>query len=93
MHIHDSDSGAIHTVDQVTPVEAMGSDDRLRPLELNDRTGEPFLRLPAPFQNIIITPPRSEDVPSIVRALNDPRVYKTLSGPPFPYLEEHATAW
>ncbi|KAJ7114157.1 hypothetical protein C8R43DRAFT_1138439 [Mycena crocata] len=37
------------------------------PLEFDPATGEPFLRLPAPFTNIIITPPRLSDVaPSFV---------------------------
>ncbi|KAI0094190.1 hypothetical protein BDY19DRAFT_911655 [Irpex rosettiformis] len=71
----------------------MASISQLHPLEINERTGEPFLRLPSPHENIIITPPRLEDVPAIVRALNDPRVYSTLAGPPFPYKEEHAIWW
>lgn len=66
---------------------------QLYPLEVNKRTGEPFLRLPSPHENIIITPRRLEDVPSIVSALNDPRVYRTLEGPPFPYTEEDAISW
>ncbi|KAG1812944.1 uncharacterized protein BJ212DRAFT_1518232 [Suillus subaureus] len=31
---------------------------QLHPLEINPKTGEPFLRLPAPHQSIILTPPR-----------------------------------
>ena len=63
------------------------------PLEINERTGEPFLRLPSPHDNIIITPPRLEDAPAVIRALNDPRVYSTPEGPPFPYKQEHAKWW
>lgn len=66
---------------------------QLYPLQVNERTGEPFLRLPSPHENIIITPRRLEDVPFIVSALNDPRVYRTLEGPPFPYTEEDAISW
>lgn len=66
---------------------------QLHPLQVNERTGEPFLRLSAPHDNIILTPPRLEDVPFMVHNLNDPRVYKSLSGPPFPYKEEHAVFW
>ncbi|KAI0782496.1 hypothetical protein BC629DRAFT_558308 [Irpex lacteus] len=66
---------------------------QLHPLQVNERTGEPYLRLPSPHDNIIITPPRAEDVPAIIAALNDPRVYSTLEGPPFPYKEEHAVWW
>lgn len=66
---------------------------QLHPLQVNERTGEPYLRLPSPHDNIIITPPRTEDIPAIIAALNDPRVYSTLEGPPFPYKEEHAVWW
>jgi len=66
---------------------------QLHPLQVNERTGEPFLRLPRPHQNIIITPPRLDDVPAIVHRLSDPRVYKTLESPPFPYKEEHGVFW
>ncbi|KZT44632.1 hypothetical protein SISSUDRAFT_37929 [Sistotremastrum suecicum HHB10207 ss-3] len=65
----------------------------IHPLQIDPATGEPFLRLPAPLENIIITPPRLTDVPALLRLLNDPRVHETLSGPPWPYLEEHATEW
>ena len=66
---------------------------QLFPLQVNERTGEPFLRLPSPHENIIITPPRMEDAASAVRNLSDPRVYKTLQGPPFPYRYEDAIDW
>ncbi|KAJ6616966.1 acyl-CoA N-acyltransferase [Mycena sp. CBHHK59/15] len=45
------------------------------PLELNTQTGEPYLRLPAPFANIIITPPRPTDVAPSVAIMNDPAVF------------------
>jgi RimJ/RimL family protein N-acetyltransferase len=66
---------------------------QLYPLQVNAYTGEVFLRLPPPHSHIIITPPRISDVPSVIANMNDPRVYETISGPPFPYTEEHAVWW
>jgi len=62
-------------------------------LQVNPTTGEVFLRLPAPHENIIITPPRDCDAADITLILNDPRVYKNLLGPPFPYHPHHAEEW
>ena len=62
-------------------------------LQVNPTTGEVFLRLPAPYENIIITPPRYSDAADIVSILNDPRVYKSLIGPAFPYHHHHAMDW
>lgn len=67
--------------------------NKFKPLELNPDTGEPFLRLPAPHNNIIITAPRLEDASPIVPVLNDPKVCKYLLGPPHPYLQEHADSF
>ena len=69
------------------------SQPQFQPLELNPTTGEPFLRLPSPHSNIILTPPRMSDAPAIVSHMNDPKVYYWLEGPPFPYLPEHAEQW
>lgn len=66
---------------------------QLYPLEINPHTGEPFLRLPAPHDNIILTPPRLSDVKSTVPILNDPKVITWLEGPPVPYLDKHAQEW
>ena len=66
---------------------------QLHPIQLNPQTGEPVLRLPEPFSNIILTPPRASDVASVVENLNDPKVYSTIMGPPWPYREEHAVSW
>ncbi|OSD03196.1 hypothetical protein PYCCODRAFT_1467063 [Trametes coccinea BRFM310] len=63
------------------------------PLRRDSRTGEPYIQLPAPFERFIITPPRREDVPHIVRILNDDPVKRWIDGLPFPYLEEHAEEW
>jgi len=70
-----------------------GQNLQVHPLQINEQTGEPYLRLPSPHANIIITPPRLSDGPSAVEILNDPRIYQWLSGPPWPYLKEHADAW
>ena len=66
---------------------------QLRPFEINPQTGEPYLRLAAPLSNIIITPPRLSDAPAKVEAFNDPRVYRWVTSPPWPYLPEHADQW
>jgi len=62
-------------------------------LQVNPTTGEVFLRLPALYENIVITPPRYSDAADIVSILNDPRVYKSLLGPAFPYHHHHAMDW
>ncbi|KLO16500.1 acyl-CoA N-acyltransferase [Schizopora paradoxa] len=63
------------------------------PLQVHPKTGEPYLRLPAPNDNIIITPSRVTDVDATIAILNDVRVAMNLSGPPYPYLHEHAVSW
>jgi len=62
-------------------------------LQVNPTTGEVFLRLPAPHENIIITPPRDSDAADIISILNDPRVYNFLIGTPLPYHHHHAVEW
>jgi len=66
---------------------------QLHPLQINPDTKEVFLRLPAPHENIIITPPRLDDAHMVVEYLNDPRIYTKLENPPYPYLPEHAEWW
>ncbi|KAG2042695.1 hypothetical protein BDR03DRAFT_944009 [Suillus americanus] len=66
---------------------------QLYPLEINPKTGEPFLRLPAPHQNIIITPPRQGDQSVLIQHLNDPAIYGWMQTLPVPYLPEHADFW
>lgn len=63
---------------------------QLHPLQLDPQTGEPFLRLPAPFEAIIITPPRSSDVSSFVDTLNDVDVSRWLFSAAHPYTEKDA---
>lgn len=66
---------------------------QLHPLEINPQTGEPFLRLAAPHQNIIITPPRQGDQFVTIQHINDPAIYRWIENPPIPYLPEHADSW
>jgi len=69
------------------------SGSQLYPLETNPQTGEPFLRLPAPNDNIILTAPRMSDAKSLAPIINDPRVSIWLEGPPIPYCDEYAEEW
>ncbi|TFY83041.1 hypothetical protein EWM64_g973 [Hericium alpestre] len=66
---------------------------QFHPLQINEQTGEPYIRLPEPHANIVLTPPRPSDVPFTVQILNDVRVYRFLSGPPYPYRLEDAESW
>ncbi|KAJ5130662.1 uncharacterized protein N7515_006701, partial [Penicillium bovifimosum] len=63
----------------------------------NPLTKEPYLQLPAPCKNIIITPHREHEIEEVSAAmtgiLNDPNVYVWLQGPPFPFLPEHGADW
>jgi len=63
------------------------------PLLLKESTGEPYLQLPSPHDNIIITPPRTTDTPSILYHMSDFKVFRWLQGPPQPYLPHHASGW
>lgn len=66
-------------------------------VHFNPLTQEPYLRLPEPHSNLIITPHRAdridETVDRQVEFLNDPRVYKWLETTPYPYLREHGEQW
>ncbi|KAJ7132353.1 acyl-CoA N-acyltransferase [Mycena epipterygia] len=64
-------------------------------LEFNATTGEPFLRLPAPFADIIITPPRMSDVEPSVAILRDPLVHSWMGsrGPGASYSAAQAEGW
>ena len=78
-----------------SPVDLVrtSNDKPMNTLQVNPTTGEVFLRLPAPHEDIIITPPRDSDAADIAIILNDPRVYKNLIGPPLPYHPHHAEEW
>lgn len=60
------------------------------PLQINPSNGEPYIQLPAPHDNIRITPPRLSDVAALTEMLNSPTIYPHIYAPPFPFLEEHA---
>lgn len=62
-------------------------------LQIHPKSGEVYLRLPAPNDNIIITPPRPSDAEAIAAIMNDERVALKFSVPPYPYLLEHAVAY
>ncbi|KAF7359007.1 N-acetyltransferase domain-containing protein [Mycena sanguinolenta] len=51
------------------------------PLERNPTTGELFLRLSSPYENIILTPPRANDAAAIAAIVNDPAVHPWLGRP------------
>ncbi|KIP04988.1 hypothetical protein PHLGIDRAFT_92733 [Phlebiopsis gigantea 11061_1 CR5-6] len=70
----------------------MASQD-LSPLRFNPKTGEAYIPFPAPHTNLILTPPRLTDANANYAMMNDPKVISTLEGPPYPYLESHATEW
>lgn len=69
------------------------SHSHLSPLLFNEKTNEPYLRLPLPHTNIILTPPRDADNEAIVKIMNDQRVFQWLESTPYPYYLEHAKAW
>ncbi|KAJ7777212.1 hypothetical protein B0H16DRAFT_1406775 [Mycena metata] len=64
-------------------------------LEYNATTGEPFLRLPAPFENIIITPPRMSDIAPSTVIMGNPAVSRWMgpNGPGSTYTEVQAEGW
>ncbi len=49
--------------------------------------------VPHPTSSIILTPPTIDDGRDVVAALNDPRVYMNLNGPPYPYTEDDYLGW
>lgn len=58
------------------------------------RSREPYIRLPSPHSNILITPPRpTTDASPMTRILNSPLVYPHLSGPPYPYQQSDAESF
>lgn len=63
----------------------------------NRLTKEPYLRLPTPMSNIIITPHRLENIDETATALaeilNDPQVCLWLEGTPYPYQREDGVKW
>ncbi|KAJ5683722.1 acetyltransferase GNAT family [Penicillium maclennaniae] len=66
-------------------------------IHYNQLTKEPYLKLPAPRSNVIITPHRlgniDENADALANILNDSRVYPCLERTPYPYLHEHGVGW
>ncbi|KAK7690816.1 hypothetical protein QCA50_005916 [Cerrena zonata] len=62
-------------------------------LHFDEITGEPYLRLPNPLENYIITPTRIDDAPAIVNILNGPGVAKWLAAIPKPYTLSDGEWW
>lgn len=58
-----------------------------------DKNDSPFIALPSPLSNIILTPKRLTDVEAALECLNDPAVYNNLVGPPFPYTHKNFEEW
>lgn len=71
----------------------MSTKHPLTPLQVNPITGEPYLQLPAPLHNFILTPPRLSDASTVVTNMNDWEVVRWLERPPYPYLMTHAESW
>lgn len=65
---------------------------QLSPLEINSATGEPFLRLPAPHQNIIVTPPREGDDEHLFALFRDTNVADWFSSIPAPFSRDQSRA-
>lgn len=65
---------------------------QLSPLEINSATGEPFLRLPAPHQNIIVTPPREGDDGHVFTLFSDTNVADWFSSIPAPFSRDQGRA-
>jgi len=53
-----------------------------------DSTSSPFMRLPSPHQNLILTPPTLDDEADVLIAMNDPSVYMNLLSPPLPFTKQ-----
>ncbi|KAF7314954.1 N-acetyltransferase domain-containing protein [Mycena indigotica] len=66
--------------------------DQLFPLKRSATSGELFLRLPAPHDNLILTPPRPDDALALVGIINDPEVYPWLGRPAEEYTLSDAKA-
>lgn len=53
-----------------------------------DKNNSPFIPLPPPHTDIIVTPPRYTDGDAIIRNFNDPKVYMNLVTPPYPFTRQ-----
>lgn len=71
----------------------MSTDHSLPPLLVDAETGEPYLRLPKPLDNNIITPPRLTDAEALAGILSNNGVAKWLTFIPQPYGIKEAEEW
>lgn len=86
---------------QVTFDSSLGkspyADDNEMVIHYNSDTKEPYLRLPEPHANVIITPHRShtlnETSSALAEILNDPRVALRLQRTPYPYSMSDGEQW
>lgn len=60
------------------------------PLTYHVESGEMFISLPMPYQNIRITAARISDVPAQAKIMNDPAIAMNFTGMPLPYSEQDA---
>ncbi|KAL4062581.1 hypothetical protein J3A83DRAFT_4310396 [Scleroderma citrinum] len=65
---------------------------QLSPLEIKSALDEPFLRLLAPHQNIIVTPPREGDEEHLFTLFSDTTVAACFDVIPIPFLRDHGRA-
>lgn len=63
------------------------------PFLINRETEEPYIQLPSPHSNIIITLPSVHDAKLNTALLNEPSVYPMLVSPPYPFFEHHAVEY
>lgn len=64
----------------------------LSPEDISSTAGEPFLRLPAPHQNIVITPPREGDDEHLLTLFGDISVAHCFHTIPIPFCRDHSQA-
>jgi RimJ/RimL family protein N-acetyltransferase len=72
----------------------MASQDNYHPFKFDSTIGEYYLPIPCHHSNLRLTPYRPDSDGDVqILHLNNPLVYQNISGPPFPFLREHAEEW
>jgi len=59
------------------------------PFKIHPNTGDPFLQLPSPHSNVVLTSPRPEYADVMAEILNHPEVYPFVNAP-YPHTKENA---
>jgi len=77
----------------IPPTNPVRATAAYQAFEIDEEKKEPFLRLPEPYTNIIITPPRLSDADVIPEIMNSPPVYLGLAATPYPYERRLAVEW